>query len=193
MSSNQRVVKGDTQSSLWDVMPKMMFAITAAVMVPVIVFIVLLLLIFGILLITGFSSETPIFVVSAASYSILVVLFLGFAAFFVAGFQVGLLGFPASIIGWHLGLIRWWSSVIVGFFLGCLPIALLMFPRKGSSSSVQGVPLMIDGVFTSAGWLDYAEKILFMGFFGAVGGFSFWLIWRYWERITRVRENYAIH
>lgn len=193
MSNNQQI----SEDSFREIIPKIMLALASAVVAPAVAFVVITLLIFGIVLVKSIAFDHQELVASeildAINTAILFVIAFGMAALVIAAGHVAILGFPASIIGWSFGLIRWWSSTIVGFFLGCLPIALLMLPRKGSGSSVQGIPLEIDGVFTSAGWVNFAQLVLIMGFFGAVGGLAFWLVWRYWDRITRVKETNTIH
>ena len=49
---------------------------------------------------------------------------------------------------------------------------------KGSSTSVRGVPLVVDGVPTLAGWLDFLQVLAFLGVFGAIAGIVFWSILR---------------
>ena len=186
MSNNQQISK----DSFKEIIPKMMLALVSVVVAPALAFIAITLLIFGIAFVKSIVFDRQELVASevldAINTAIVFAISFGMAALVIAAGCVGVMGFPASIIGWRFGLIRWWTSVIVGFFLGSLPIALIMFPRKGSSSSVQGVPLKIDGVFTSAGWVDFSQKISIMGIFGAVGGLAFCLVWRHWDRITRV-------
>ena len=193
MSNNQQISKDTFQ----EIIPKIMLALASAVAAPALAFVAITLLIFGIIFVKSIVFDHQELVASevldAINTVIVFAISFGMAALVIAAGCVGVMGLPTSIIGWWFGLIRWWTSVIVGFFLGCLPIALLMFPRKGSSSSVQGVPLVIDGAFTSAGWVDFAQKISIMGLFGAVGGLAFWLVWRYWDRITHVKEINAIH
>jgi len=191
MSNNSQVMDGKDQGSLRDIMPKITIGLTAAIVAPAVAFVVITLLIFGIVFVKSIAFDHQELVASemlvAISTAILFAISFGLATFMIAAGHVAVMGFPASIIGWRFGFIQWWSSTIVGFFLGCLPIALLMLPKKGSSASVQGIPLKIGGVFTSAGWINFAQLVLIMGFFGAVGGFSFWLVWQYWDRITRIK------
>jgi hypothetical protein len=103
---------------------------------------------------------------------------VGSGALFVSAFHVVILGLPASILGERLKLIRWWSSVVVGFFIGCIPIAGLQLSSGTQYSMANGVEYFVDGARTSAGWLQFAEFVLLFGFLGALGGFAFWLTWR---------------
>lgn len=95
---------------------------------------------------------------------------------------VAFLGVPAFLLLKWKSAIRWWSSVVVGFLLGGIPVAVLAWPLRYSglktSASVDGVQTMIAGVPTGAGWLQYAGAVGFVGLCGAIGGLSFWVVWR---------------
>lgn len=105
--------------------------------------------------------------------------FLGITAFISAGFVL-LLGLPAYILLRYFKLINWWSTLLSGFCLGALPMAIFTWPIRyadmNSSSSVNGVQTMIDGVPTMAGWLQFLEGVLFFGAFGLAAALAFWLI-----------------
>lgn len=104
----------------------------------------------------------------------------------VAAGHVLVLGLPGFLILRTLNAIRWWSTVSVGFVLGCIPVAVWAWPFRyaelRSSASHWGgekmVHTMINGVPTLEGWLSYGGVVAFMGACGAVGGLGFWLIWR---------------
>ena len=106
-------------------------------------------------------------------------------ALYISGGHVLLLGVPLFILISTMKLVRWWSTVSGGFVLGSIPVAVLAWPlsySEGSSSShwdgEKMVDTVINGVVTTAGWLSYATEVVFMGAFGAIGGLSFWLVWR---------------
>jgi hypothetical protein len=105
--------------------------------------------------------------------------FLGLTAVIVSGFVL-VLGLPAYLLLRYLKLVRWWSTFSAGFILGALPMAIFTWPLRysdmKSSSSLNGVQTMIDGVPTAAGWLQYVEGVLFFGAFGLVAAFVFWLV-----------------
>lgn len=66
------------------------------------------------------------------------------------------------------------SSIVAGFAIGCLPIGLLTFPLwlgTNFNASTNGVPTVVNGVRTLAGWLEYLQL---MGVFGAVAGMTFY-------------------
>lgn len=100
----------------------------------------------------------------------------------ISALHVLLLGGPLyALLQWRK-LVRWWSSVVTGFVLATVPIALftwpLRFPELRGTTSINGVQTMVDGKPTVAGWLQYAEGVLFFGACGALSGLVFWLVWR---------------
>lgn len=97
--------------------------------------------------------------------------------------HVGILGLPAFLLlkkHWSLNLYR---MMAVGFFLGCLPSGLVMWPYdysqfKSSFSYWNGhamVHAKINGVPTLIGWIDYLQNIGIMGLFGVLSAAVFWL------------------
>jgi hypothetical protein len=100
----------------------------------------------------------------------------------IAALHVVFLGGPAyALLKWK-GLIRWWSTVITGFVLASLPVALitwpLWFPELKTTASFNGIQTMIYGTPTAEGWTQYTQGVLFFGLCGALSGFVFWLVWR---------------
>lgn len=90
-------------------------------------------------------------------------------------------------LGLHrLGWIRAWVSPVAGFVVGALPIGIRSWPWHPVAGHVtvsvmrggKMVPILVNGVPTMAGWLDYAWTVLAYGALGAVGGLVFWLLWR---------------
>jgi hypothetical protein len=68
------------------------------------------------------------------------------------------------------------SAVVAGFAVGAMPLGVLgLLPKGNSSTSTDGVPTMIDGVFTLAGWIEYLASLVMFGAFGALAGLVFWL------------------
>jgi len=109
----------------------------------------------------------------------------GVMAFLVSAAHVLFLGVPLFLVVETMNFVRCWSAVAGGFVLACIPVAVWTWPlRYGegfSSSHWDGekmVTTVLNGVVTTAGWISYAKAILFMGSFGAIGGLSFWLVWR---------------
>src|SRR5215217_6117119 len=92
---------------------------------------------------------------------------------------VALLGLPATLIGWRFRLIRWWTCVIAGFFLSSIPGGLFLWSTYSrGSSAANGIQYWINGAPTRAGLIQYFIIVLITGLLGALGGFSFWLVWR---------------
>ena len=102
-----------------------------------------------------------------------------------ASLGVLVLGVPAFFVLRWRKVIRWWSTTLSGFVLGCLPVIVLQWPvefgRRGSSSHWNGERMVfteIDGVPTLKGWLSYLQEVVVMGAFGAVAALAFWIVWR---------------
>jgi hypothetical protein len=93
------------------------------------------------------------------------------------------LGVPAyTLLRWR----RWanvFTSTASGALVGAIPVGVLLWPGgdrwAGSSASVGGVPTMVDGVVTRAGWENYFQGIGVFALFGAASGFIFWLLLRW--------------
>ena len=106
-------------------------------------------------------------------------------AFTISAAYVFVLGLPSFLLLKWKNAVYWWSSTLVGFILGCIPVSVTMWPLrypelKTTASQWDGermVQTMIDGVPTIAGWFSYGKAVAFMGTFGAIGGMSFWLVW----------------
>jgi hypothetical protein len=98
----------------------------------------------------------------------------------VTAAHVIFLGLPAYF------LLRWrnaaslWSTLLCGFFLGALPVAIfswpLRYPGLNSSVTINGVQTMINGVTTLDGWLQYLGGAAFFGAFGLASATVFWVI-----------------
>ena len=103
-----------------------------------------------------------------------------------ASISVVFLGLPVFLLLLWRRAIRWWSALIAGFVLGCLPIAIGTWPARNPELQTTAahwdgekmVNTMIDGVPTLAGWIRYLEVTALFGGFGAVGGLAFWAVWR---------------
>lgn len=89
-----------------------------------------------------------------------------------------ILGLPAFLLGRSIQRINLISSTAVGFVIGAGPITLLTLFSLGSngSASINGVPTIINGMPTSAGWLYDLLSWISFGGFGALGGIAFFLI-----------------
>jgi hypothetical protein len=94
-----------------------------------------------------------------------------------------LLGLPLLLVFQSMGWINAMSCVVFGFAVGAAPAGVLTWPmqhpRLHTNASVDGVPTIINGIITAAGWVSYIRPLICFGSFGALGGFAFWaaLIW----------------
>lgn len=75
---------------------------------------------------------------------------------------------------------RWLPCVATGFVAASLPIAIFSWPLTfdGTGWSVNGVDLIVNGIPTAAGWMQFAKDVSIFGGCGAMGGLTFWLVWR---------------
>ena len=107
------------------------------------------------------------------------------AALAVSAAHVLALGLPAFLLVVRAKVLAWWSAVGLGFVLGALPLALLSWPLRYSEGASarhwakgQMIETIVNGVVTRAGWWSYVSGVVGMGFLGAIGGLSFWLVLR---------------
>jgi hypothetical protein len=124
-----------------------------------------------------FAALAPAAVYGALNWS------AGFAslAFFISLAHALILGLPLFLLFQTHRWITIFSCVIGGFIVGIFPIGFFtwpFWPGSGSSSSFNGVPLIVNGTPTFAGWISYAETLLILGSFGALAGFVFWLVFK---------------
>jgi hypothetical protein len=91
--------------------------------------------------------------------------------------HVAALGVPAFLVLRARGALSWWTALTSGFVLAAIPIGVFSWPLRyaspGSSSSANGVDLMVDGVPTAAGWLQYGQGVVFFGVCGFVAAAAF--------------------
>lgn len=103
-------------------------------------------------------------------------------SFIVSGAYVVILGLPTYFVMRRLNAIRWWSTIIAGSVLGAVPMAILSWPLQysgtGASAIIDGVETLVNGVPTTAGWLQYLLSLAYFGGFGAVSALAFWLVVR---------------
>jgi hypothetical protein len=94
-----------------------------------------------------------------------------------------LLGLPLFLVFRSKGWINVMTWVVFGFAVGAVPAGVLTWPMQHpelhTNASVDGVPAIINGAITAAGWASYVKPLIYFGSFGALGGFAFWfaLIW----------------
>jgi hypothetical protein len=187
--------KQDSQDTLLKFVPKMILGLISATIVPVFALFIITLVAFGSYLIYSilFRQEDlgvpklldtirAYFVVSfAASATLLLFVII----------CVALFGIPITLLGWRLGLIRLRTCVLTGFFLGSIPGGLFLYSAfSDGSSSANGVQYWINGGPTSAGLFQFTILVLVLGLLGALGGYSFWLIWRLLTRREELKQSH---
>lgn len=91
------------------------------------------------------------------------------------------IGLPLVAILWWRNIFRRWTVTLAGFLATSVPVALLAWPAEPRGSNASGYSdgqwILIDGVPTLAGWLNYVCGVLFYGLLGVVGAMAFWLTW----------------
>jgi hypothetical protein len=110
---------------------------------------------------------------------------MGFLIMAASFLYVLVLGVPVFFLLRWRNAIRWWSALMVGFVLGCLPVAVDLWPYEPDFTSTTShwdwermVEAIVDGAPTLAGWLGYAKAVSILGVFGAASGLAFWLVRR---------------
>ena len=96
---------------------------------------------------------------------------------FIAAVHSVALGLPIYFLVKSYSPFTYKVSMLCGFVVGSVPIAIFTWPLyylgSKSSSSVNGVQIMIDGVPTMSGWLYYIEGVCLFGFLGSSGALMF--------------------
>lgn len=93
---------------------------------------------------------------------------------------VFVVGVPAYLVLRGRPALRWWGAWLAGFLLAAIPFALLTFPRltanPGEFMAADGVQLIVDGVPTFAGWIQYLGGVALFGAFGTLAAAAFWAV-----------------
>ena len=104
-----------------------------------------------------------------------------FANLYLISFGIALahavvLGAPLFLLLRVFGWFNGFSSVAGGFAVGVAGGVLMTLGtfNPGFSYSLNGVPHVISGVMTSAGWYSYFGTLVFLGSVGAIAGLVFW-------------------
>jgi hypothetical protein len=130
-----------------------------------------------------FAGLAPALVMAALWHTAKVAPFAFVFTFAFARCHAVLLGLPLFLVFRSMGWINVVTCVIFGFAVGAAPAGVLTWPMQHpelhTNASVDGVPTIINGVITAAGWVSYVKPLIYFGSFGALGGFAFWvaLIW----------------
>jgi hypothetical protein len=88
------------------------------------------------------------------------------------------LGLPIFLIFWWKRWVNIYTCMGAGFLVAAASGIHPNWPvgPEGRNSSVGGVDMVVDGVPTLAGWIDFLQVLAFVGFFGAIAGIVFWAI-----------------
>lgn len=87
------------------------------------------------------------------------------------------LGVPAYLALRGRPALRWWGAWLAGFFLAAIPFALLTFPGLSAEFvAADGVQLIVDGVPTFAGWVNYLGGVALFGACGTLAAATFWAV-----------------
>ena len=98
------------------------------------------------------------------------------------------LGLPAYLLLRHHIKPTIINCMAVGSAVVVLPALIIsMMPSGVTQSSVGGRAIIVDGQRTLYGWQTFAESLLHLAAYGAVGGFVFWLIVAGFRRSADVR------
>jgi len=130
-----------------------------------------------------FAGLAPALVMAALWHTAKIAAFAFAFTFAIALGHAVLLGLPLFLVFRSKGWINVMTCVVFGFAVGAVPAGVLTWPMQHpklyTSASVDGVPTIINGVITAAGWVSYVKPLIYFGSFGALGGFAFWvaLIW----------------
>ncbi|CAN7641371.1 hypothetical protein [Acidovorax sp. LjRoot194] len=100
----------------------------------------------------------------------------------VSAAHVVLLGIPAFWLLRWMDVLKWWSVLLAGFVLGCMPMAVFSWPQRDSdmksSVTIGHVQTVISGVPTTAGWQQYVAVVALFGICGACAAAVFWMVFR---------------
>jgi hypothetical protein len=99
--------------------------------------------------------------------------------FVIALAHAVLLGLPLFLVFRLKGWVNVTTCVVFGCAVGAVPAGVLTWPMQHpefqTNASVDGVPTIVNGIITSAGWVSYGKPLIYFGSFGALGGFAFWI------------------
>jgi hypothetical protein len=124
-----------------------------------------------------FAGLAPALVMAALWHTAEIAPFAFTFTFAIAFGHAVLLGLPLFLVFRSKGWINVMTCVAVGFAVGAVPAGVLTWPMQHpelhTSVSVDGVPTMINGTITAAGWISYVKPLIYFGSLGALGGFAF--------------------
>jgi hypothetical protein len=126
-----------------------------------------------------FAGLAPALVMAALWYTAKIAPTAFAFTFVIALGHAVLLGLPLFLVFRSKGWINVMTCVVLGFAVGAVPDGVLTWPMHHAefhmSASVDGVPTIVNGLITAAGWVSYVKPVVYCGLFGALGGFAFWV------------------
>ena len=113
-------------------------------------------------------------------------------AFMITLGHAVILGLPVALIYTAMRWTRLSTAIAGGFLIGAIPGGLSFWPVSLSlrtTESIQGVPTIVNGIPTLAGWIRYLELLGILGGLGAIGSIAFWLVLRWTGALQTIALN----
>ncbi len=127
---------------------------------------------------------------SSAFWMFFFVILVGGMIFAITSGHVIVLGIPAFLIGFRLKAIRLWSTLIVSFMIGAVPVAIYALVEGWSDSIRYPDYYPTTDLPTSIGMSIILMALIggLGGLFGLSGGLAFWLVWRFFPGFQSTPE-----
>ena len=117
---------------------------------------------------------SPALVMAALWHTAQIAPFIFTFTFAIALGHAVLLGLPLFLVFRSTSWINLTTCVVFGFAVGAVPDGALTWPMQHAalyaSRSVDGVPTIIDGVITAAGWVSYVKPVIYAACSGLSAG-----------------------
>jgi len=117
-------------------------------------------------------------------------------AFAMAMLHALVLGLPLLLIFKSTRWVNFISCTCMGAVIGALPVAVLTWPmgfwRNLKQSTVNGLPTVVDGLPTAAGWSYYFQTVLYLALLGALAGTAFWIALKITGETDRRKRSRAL-
>jgi hypothetical protein len=85
------------------------------------------------------------------------------------------LGIPSYVVFESAGRANWKTAAAIGFLVGAvIPAAIVLVGPRADQASVDGVPTVVDGSYTWAGWTQGLTIVAGFGLLGVIGGLLFY-------------------
>lgn len=98
-------------------------------------------------------------------------------AFVFIAISSAVLGIPAYLVLKSAGRANWVTAAVAGFSVGAIIPAIIVLPGSvADQASVDGVPTVINGSYTWAGWTQALGFVAGFGLLGVLGAIVFFLV-----------------